>query len=313
MKNVHKLTEGALFLAAFAVLLLITIYIPVLGVVVNLFIPLPFIMFAAKNDRKSSFVFLIGAVLISFIVGTVFAIPLTLSYGLTGIIIGDFIREKKNRIAGFIAGVIVFLITIVAQYAISVAFFEMDVIKESLGAFEESIDMSFEMLEKLGQSPDPKMVEQFEASIHMLETLVPSVFVLASFMIVFITELISFPIAKRFGVDVPKWKPFRELTLPKSLLWYYLLVLIGTILLNPEVGTYWHTALINLSFILQFFMVLQGLSFIYYISYEKALPKFIPILVTVLVFLLPIVLYIVRILGIIDLGFNLRKRGAEKK
>lgn len=53
MKNAHKLTEGALFLAIFAVLLLITIYIPVLGVVVNLFIPLPFIMFSAKNDRKS--------------------------------------------------------------------------------------------------------------------------------------------------------------------------------------------------------------------------------------------------------------------
>lgn len=313
MKNVHKLTEGAILLAIFAVLLLITIYIPVVGVAVNLFISLPFIIFSSKNDRKSSLVFLIGALLISFIVGTVFAIPLAFSYGLTGIIIGDFIREKRNRIAGFMAGVIVFLITIVAQYAISVVFLDMDIIKESIRAFEESIDKSIEILGSFGQSPNPTMIEQFKASVQMLKTLIPSVFVMASILIVFIIELVSFPIAKRFGVQVPKWKPFRELSLPKSLLWYYLLVLLATLLMNPEQGTYWYTALANLSFILQFFMVFQGLSFIYYISYEKRLPKFLPIMITVFLFLLPIVLYIVRILGIIDLGFNLRKRGVEKK
>lgn len=312
MKNVHKLTEGAILLAIFAVLLLITIYVPVLGLVVNLFIALPFIMFSAKNDRKSSLVFLIGALLISFIVGTVFAIPLALSYGLTGIIIGDFIRQKKNRIAGFIAGVIVFLITIVAQYAVSVVLLDMDIIKESIQAFGESLDKSIELLENFGQTLDPTMIEQFKTSIQMLETLIPSVFVMASFLIVLIIELVSFPIAKRFGLDVPRWKPFRELTLPRSLLWYYLLVLLATLLLNPEQGTYWYTALANLSFILQFFMVFQGLSFVYYISYQKGFPRFVPILTTVLMFLLPIVLYIVRILGIIDLGFNLRNRGVEK-
>lgn len=313
MKNAHKLTEGALFLAIFAVLLLITIYIPVLGVVVNLFIPLPFIMFSAKNDRKSSLVLLLGAIFISFIVGTVLAIPLAVSYGLTGIVIGDFIREKKSRVAGFIAGSMTFLMTLVIQYVISVVFLEMDVIQETMQIFEQSISQAMNMLEAFGQAPDPRMVEQFETSVEMLKVLVPSIFVMLSFVTVFIIELLSFPIAKRFGMTVPKWKSFRELRLPKSLLWYYLLVLIISILLNPEQGTFLYTATMNLSFILQLFMVLQGLSFIYYLSYVKEMPKIIPILVTVFTFIFPIVLYIVRILGIIDLGFDLRKRLEVKK
>ncbi len=309
MKSVHKLTEGAIFLAAFAVLLLMTIYIPLLGSVTNLFIPLPFIMFAAKNDRKSSLVFLVGALLISLIVGTVMAIPLSLLYGLTGLVIGDFIREKKKRLAGYIAGTIVFLITLVAQYAVSVAFFEIDVIKESIQLFEKSVDQTFQMMEKLGQPLDAAVVEQFNTGIQMLVTLVPSVFVMASCLMVFVIELISFPILRRFGFDVPRWKPFRELSLPKSFLWYYLIVLIAFLLFNPEQGTYWYSALLNLSFILQFFLIIQGLSFVYFFSYEKGIPKFVPILITVF---LPILLYIVRILGIIDLGFNLRKWVIEK-
>lgn len=313
MKNVHKLTEGALFLAIFAVLLLMTIYIPILGVVVNLFLALPFIMFAAKNDRKSSFVFLIGALLISLIVGTVLAIPLAVSYGLTGIVIGDFIREKKNRLSGYIAGALVFLLTLVAQYGISVAFFGMDIIGESTQMLEESIDQAFSMMGALGQAPDPVLVEQFETSIRMIQVLIPSMFVMVSFMIVLIVELVSFPIVQRFGIDAPKWKPFRELNLPRSLLWYYLLVLLATLMFNPEEGTYWYAAVINLSFILQFFMILQGLSLIYFFSYLKKWPKYLPIMITVFTFIFPFLLYIVRILGIIDLGFDIRKRIEIKK
>ncbi|WP_077215198.1 YybS family protein [Bacillus dakarensis] len=304
----RRLTEGALLLAIFAVLLLVTIYVPVLGMVVNLFLSLPFIMFSAKNNRKSSVLFLIGAIAISLIVGTVLSIPLAIAYGLTGIVIGDFIREKKSRIAGFIGGGIAFLISLVGQYAVSVAFFKVDFIKESMMLMEESIEQSTEMMSALGQSPDQAMLEQFQASIAMLEVLIPSLFVMASFMIVFFIQLLSFPIIKRFGIEVPKWMPFRELKLPKSLLWYYLIVLFISLMLNPEEGSYWFTALMNLSFILQFFMLLQGLSFIYYLSHRKKLSTFIPVLATVLTLFIPIFLYIVRLLGIIDLGFDLRKR-----
>lgn len=313
VKNVHKLTEGALFLAVFAVLMLMTLYIPILGIVSNLFLALPFIMFAAKNDRKSSIVFFIGALLISFIVGTVLALPLTFTYGLTGIVIGDFIREKKSRIGGYIAGTFAFLITTIVEYAATVTFFKIDIIKESMQALEQSVNQSKEILSGLGQTPDPKVIEQFEMGIQMLETLVPSLFVMISIMVVLIIELVSFPIAKRFGIAMPKWAPFRELKLPKSLLWYYLGVLIASLIFNPEEGTFWYTALINLAFVLQFFMVLQGLSLIFYFSYQKGYPKALPIIITVFTFLFSFLLSIVRILGIIDLGFDFRKRINEKK
>ena len=110
MKNVNQLTKGAMFLAIFSVLLLITLYIPLLGSIVNFFLPLPFILFAAKNNFKSSIVFLIASVLLSLILGSLLAIPLTLAYGSTGVAIGYLINRQKNRWTVLAAGSFVFLI-----------------------------------------------------------------------------------------------------------------------------------------------------------------------------------------------------------
>jgi uncharacterized protein YybS (DUF2232 family) len=306
--NVQKLTEGAVLLAAYTVLLLITMYIPVLGMIINLFLPLPFMIFFAKNDTKISFVFLIGSVVISLIVGSIFAVPLTLAYGLTGAVMGYLIRKEKNRGTVFMAGSLVFLLNLIVQYVVAVMFFQYNFIEEMMKAFRESVNMSLEMLESLGQDPGQKVAEQLLSSINMIETLMPSLFVIVSFIIVFLIQLVSLPILKKFGVKIGKWKAFRDLTLPKSLIWYYLAVLLISMTVNPEEGSYLFSALLNLSFILQLCMIVQGLSFIFYVSFIKGYSTAIPVTVTILSFILPIFLYVVRILGIIDLGFDLRQR-----
>jgi uncharacterized protein YybS (DUF2232 family) len=312
-ENTYRLTEGAILLAIFTVLLLITLYIPGLGLVVNFFLAMPFIMFAAKHEWKSASVFTIAAMLLSLIVGSFLAIPLALTYGITGSVMGVLIGRGKSRLAIFIAGSLVFLANTILQYAASVVLFNMNIIEEFMTSFQQSLTTSVNLLEGMGQTVDEAVLEQFENSVALMETLMPSLFVMASFMIVFFIQLICFPLLKRFGVKVPSWMPIRDMSLPKSLLWYYLISLIATMFLQPEVGSYWHWALTNLVFILQFFMLLQGYTFIAYYSYRKGYPKAVLIVTIVLSILIPLILYIIRILGIIDLGFDLRKRLEAKK
>ncbi|MBY0123634.1 YybS family protein [Bacillus sp. S/N-304-OC-R1] len=308
MKNVHKLTEGAVLLAAFAVLILITMYVPVLGLVSNLFLAVPFILFGAKNTRMFSFVFLIAAILISLIVGTLLAVPLTFTYGLTGIVIGQFIKEKRSRISSFISATLVFLATVLIQYAASIVFFKINFIKDSIDVLRDSLQQSRSLIESIGQGSGEKVIQQFEQSLQLLETITPSLFVLIALFGVLLIELVSFPIVKRFGIEIGRWKPFREMVLPKSILWYYLLAMLASFVLNPEVGSYWYTALINLGFLLQLLLILQGLSLVFFFCHKKGMSKTVPIFIMVFTFLIPIFLSIVRILGIIDLGFELRKR-----
>jgi uncharacterized protein YybS (DUF2232 family) len=308
MKNVNQLTKGAMLLAIYSVLLIITLYIPLLGTIINLFLPLPFMLFAVKNNLQSSVVFFVASVFISIILGSMLAVPLTFAYGMTGVIIGYLIRLQKNRWTILFGGSIVFLLNVIGTYIVSVVFLEKNFIKEFIDVFRESFQTSIEMMEKIGQAPNQQMIEQFETSIAMVETLIPSLFVMSSFMIVFIIMLVSMPVLKRFGVKLTDWKPLRELMLPKSLLWYYLVSTAASLIMNPEQGSYLYTALANLIYILQLCMLIQGVSLIFFFCHHKGYPKAVPVLIVVFSLLLPFLLYIIRILGIIDLGFNLRKR-----
>jgi len=308
LKNVHKLTEGAILLAVFTVLLFITIYVPLLGTVVNFFLPAPFIMYAAKNKRIDSFVFLVAASILSLIAGTLLAIPLTLSYGITGLVIGDFIQHKRSRRSTYIAGSITFLIILVIQYAITVAFFKINFIKDSMELMRESIDQSISIFKAFGQEPNEAVLNQLNQGIDLMQSLTPTIFVLFSFIIVFFIQAITFPIVKRFGIDVGKSDPIRNISLPKSLLYYFIILLFISMVFQPEMNSFIHIALSNILFILQLLMIVQGLSFVWFYSHLKEWSKAIPILLTISLFIIPIMLYLVMILGIIDLGLDWRKK-----
>ncbi|MGG0889352.1 YybS family protein [Cytobacillus horneckiae] len=310
MKNVHKLTEGAVLLAVFTVLLLMSLYIPVFGVLLTFVLPLPFILFAAKNKRSDSIVFFIAGLLFSLIVGTVISIPITLAFGLTGLVIGDLIREKKERSVTFIGGTLTFLVVSILIYAAMNVLFNINFVEEMTKVMDESIEMSRSVVDSIGAgaADTEELFTQLETTMKTMETLIPSILVMMSLSTAFIIQLIAFPIVKRFGVEVTKWNSFADLTFPKSILWYYLITIFATLMMNPEEGTFWYMALLNLSFILQMLMVIQGLSFVFFFSRLKGWPKAAPVIILILTVFMPIFLYIIRILGIIDIGFDLRKR-----
>jgi uncharacterized protein YybS (DUF2232 family) len=55
-------------------------------------------------------------------------------------------------------------------------------------------------------------------------------------------------------------------------------------------------------------LIVQGFSFLYYAAYKKGIGKGVVVAGTVICLFLPFLLYLVAIFGIIDLGFDLRRR-----
>jgi uncharacterized protein YybS (DUF2232 family) len=84
--------------------------------------------------------------------------------------------------------------------------------------------------------------------------------------------------------------------------------LLASMFFNPEEGTYLYTAIINLTYILQFLMIFQGYTFLFSFFHHNGLSKSVSVIIAIVTFLIPIFLYIIGILGIIDLGFDLRKK-----
>ncbi|MDR7000021.1 YybS family protein [Neobacillus niacini] len=313
MKNARILTEGAILLAAFTVLLLLTIYVPLLAVIINFVLPLPFIMFTSKNHIKYTVAFFVAALFISLIAGSLMGLSIMMIYGTTGAVMGYLIQKNKGRTSILISGTLTFMIGSVILYVISVAFFQFDLFHELLKAYEQYTLQSQELLKsRMTGEQYEKIVTQNANMMDMLQVSAPSVLVMGSIFSVFAIQLICFPIAKRFGISTPTWGKFRELSMPRSLLWYYLIVLAANLLSHPQKGTYYYAALINLTYILELFMVLQGFAFLYFLFHQRNISKGIRVVITLLAFI-PIFLSIIRILGIIDLGLDLRKRFEKKE
>jgi uncharacterized protein YybS (DUF2232 family) len=313
VKNVRKLTEGAMLLAVFTVIMLITFYMPLLGFL-NLFLPLPFILFAAKNDWKWTLVFLAAAIGLSLITGSILSVPTAFGFGTTGVVMGMLIRKQKDRFNVLFAGSFVFLINLIIMYGVSILFFQIDFINEMINTMKQSLNMSADMLKNLGQEKEAeRTIQQFQSAFDMFRTLLPTLLVASSFIIVFLIQMVNYPIIKRFGIEIKKWRAFKDILLPKSLLWIMLVSLLANMLINPEEGTYWFAALLNLTYILQMLMVFQGYTFLFYYFDVKGMSKAISITLAVVSFFIPILLYIIGILGIIDLGFDLRRYLVKKQ
>ena len=314
MKNVRNLTEGAILLAAFAVFLLITIYIPPLSVISVFILPLPFIMFSAKNDLKFIAVFFIAAVIISFISTSLQGLGLMALFGAAGVVMGYMTQKTQSRSAILIGGTLTFIVGLIIFYVVLVTFININFIHELNTMLSQSMKQSETILKTFGNEKQIKLIQEQNANlIKNIQQLAPGYLITVSLVYAFISQWICFPIAKRFGIKVPSWGKFRNLRLPKSLLWYYLVALGGFLLFHPQEGTYLYLVFINARFVLELFLLLQGLAFLFYIFHQRSLSKGLAVFVVILSFILPIVHYIIMILGITDLGFDFRERFVKKE
>ncbi|MGE7186344.1 YybS family protein [Peribacillus sp. NPDC006672] len=315
MNNGRRVAEGGALLALYSILLFITIYVPLLSIVTFFFLPVPFILFAIKQKLSWSMGYLFIASLLSILIGTILSVPLTLLMGATGIAIGYCLKKDKPMATAFISAVLVFLGGAIIIYAASVLITNVNYIEMALNMLKQSVENPVNIMGSLEQAQTEKIKTRMNDFIDMFYTLLPSLFVLMSVMMVLVIFLAAHPIVKRFSHKTLKWPHFRDLRLPKSLLWYYLITMLLALFVNTDKNSFVYMAITNLFFILQFFILLQGYSLIFYIAHVKSWAKAIPVLIVVFSLLLPIPIIItaVRFLGIIDLGFPFRETIKKKE
>lgn len=297
------LVQGAMMVAIFTVLLAIVMSVPIISVVAVLFAPLPIAWYSATYTRKMSVFVAVVAVVLSFLIGGVLIAPVALILAIVGLAIGDGLRLKKSKIYLFISTSIALLCTFAVEYLISLRLFEFDLIQDSLNMMKESYTASLEFVESTtGQSPltDEMLADMFQ----MVEMTVPASVTLAMLFMAIMFITANFPLLKRFGIDVPKFAAFKNLRLPRAVLWYYLIVLSINLFMRPEIGTTLNMITLNISLILWVLLTVQGLAFIFYVLDAYKSPPFLKVVTVFMA--IPLYSFVI-LIGILDLGFQMRE------
>ncbi|QBQ06588.1 DUF2232 domain-containing protein [Sporosarcina pasteurii] len=299
--NARKITYGAMMIAIFIIMVAIAAYVPLLGTIIMLFIPLPIILYRLRYDRAASIFVTIAGIILSLI-GGLFLLPIAFVFGALGFVIGETIRSQKSKLYIFMAAGLTFLIATIILYLVSVILFGINMIDELGKAIQESQDQAITFLQGIGDVPE-EIVKQMNETIQYTLMAIPSAFILSSFAFALIVILINLPIVKRLGHEVPKFPPFRLMKLPVLTVWVYMIVVLLPIFMTIEQGSTSEMTFVNASFILRFLFLIQGISFIHHLMNERKLSKWVTVLSTIIAILFsPLTV----ILGILDTGINIR-------
>lgn len=304
MKNTKQLTETAILLAIYMILFAIAFFIPLLGLLFVWVLPLPFVVNAMRNGRNATIIMLVAALVLSLFF-TLPAVLLTLTFASAGLVVGEMYRRKKSPFHILLAGTLTYIVNFLLLYILVIVFTGMNPIADSINGMKDMVGQ----LQSTPGFPEgtETQIEMFIEQLDFITYLVPSMLIISALLFAFVTQLITSFFSKRMHYEVKPWKPFSEWSLPKSVIFYYLIVLILT-LVGLEEGTTLFVLVANLDLLLGNAMVLQGFTVIYAFSKIKGWSIAVPVLITIGSFLLMFPLQLVKLLGILDLGLNLRSR-----
>ncbi|PAW38470.1 hypothetical protein CKQ70_01670 [Bacillus toyonensis] len=311
MKQTKFITEGAALLAIYAILLLISMYVPILGTVVTFALPLPFILLTIRHKLSNVLVIFVAALFVTIIVSQPMNLVKTTMFGLIGIVLGYMYKTRKKPVEILIAGTLAYLIGFVLIYVASIKFFNIDIMKQMQSVFSESMVQSEKIVSAIGMPISKEQKELLTQMNDILQSLFPSILVLVSVCFSWITVIISGSVLKKLKHDIIPWPKFKDLQLPKSIVWYYVIFILLATFIKVDPTSYLHMVFSNLYVIFALLLVLQGLTFISFLAYRKGFTRGVPIISFIVCMFIPMLFPLVTILGIIDLGISLRSKIGE--
>lgn len=305
MKDTRILTEGAILALLYTILLLISIYVPFISALAIWALPLPFVVYVVRRGLKPGGALVIVAALLTLIVAGVAALPVPFIFGTVGIVVGELFRRNMSGFSVLLGAWLTYTIHMLIVYLSLVLIVGIHPIEMSIDMMKAQMETTRSVLESFGQSGG--QLDEMENMLDRFVYLAPFMLVSVSVILALATVVLSTWLLRRLGHNVKRLPPFREWTFPRSLLWYYLAVLL-LIIVGAEEGSFLYVVIWNLFPLLELVLTVQGLAFIFYYCYEKKVATAFPVIITIVSIIITPLLNVVRILGIIDLGFDLRKR-----
>lgn len=314
MNQSRKLTDGALLTVIFIILMAIAIFVPGAILVLIFVLPLPFIIYAYRYDWQPSLIMFVAVILFALFFVSVVSLPLTVLTSIGGIMIGTATRRKLSAYETLGRGVLGYIAGLLFIYIFVVVFLGINLVHEIDVMMEESLEISQGIMKEFGfPEMTEKELEPITTRLSMVKDLIPVGIAMISIIMAFISQWLSYKFLNRVEKTQLYFPLFRNLRIPVAIIWVYFISLIIMFMdLDPNSSIY--LVVNNVLSLVGLFIVLQGFSFLFFITYQKKWPKALPIIAVVITLMLPILfINLVRILGIIDIGFGIRDRYLKEK
>jgi len=290
-----------LFVVIFA-----TIYTP-LGLITLYILPTPFILLGYNNGWVKGLLIVMMVSFLSMLMGQVVISLFLLMLGITGIIMGNMYK-KGNPLTAYITGVLLNLAFLLVGLVISNLVLGYDVVSHFKEALIEGIPSAQFLSGSVTQAEIDQVFGTYKEFISRIEMLIPFLFITYSLSTIMLNHFAASRLWKGIGGDFPTFEPIKKWSFPRSILAYYIAAFL-ILMIEPLFQIFpIQLVVVNAIPLLQVFLTIQGIAFIFFISEMRKNGKTIRILTIVGLIILPFLSQIVNIVGMLDLGLNLRKK-----
>ena len=302
--------ESGLVIAIAVILGLVSTYVPILGMLVDFFWALPFAILSVRlGIQKATYALVATTILLSLFIGPIFTIRLTLSYGLTGLMLGFAVQKNLGAVKIFMSTLMVSFASQII--AIMLLFFVMDInfMDTQIAMVKESFDQTFAIYESMGvdQAQIDQAKSQVEPAVSLLSLLMPTLLLLMAL----INTVICFYIAKwifpKLGLNVPDLPPFAQWHFPSVFLYLMVLALLGLYWGETRNLTLLYTVSVNANILALLAGFIQGMAVLSFAADRFNISKLIRRLIFLIIILNFMLFQIVAFTGLFDMFFNYRR------
>ncbi len=294
-----------------SLIFLISVFIPIIGFVAALFIPLPILFYRLRLGRINGLVIPIisSLVMVVFIGGISLDILFFAGLLLIGFILGELFElnlsiEKTTLYAsgsvvlsGLIGLIISSILTGEGVFAIVSNYVAKNleltlVLYQSMGMSQENVQLISQSLDKIQ---------------HVLVTIIPALVSTSTLFVAWISILLAKPVLKSRSLYYPDFGPLNLWKAPDYLVWVVIgcgLVLFLPIPVIKVIG-------LNGLLILMTVYFFQGIAIVSYYFNKKRFPKILRVFLYTLMALQQLILLVVIGLGFFDLWINFRRLGKQ--
>lgn len=270
MNNKLRLPQASLIAALGILLCLMTVYVPMLGIL-SIAVPVPYAIIGTLTDNKYSILSLIATFFIlMFTVNPLYSLSVCIISIIPGIFVGSSIRNKQvneefNEFEPIFVGTVVTMICVIVFFFVANIFFKTNILNEFMNIIKESINVQIDIMQKAGMS----ITEGFKATdiVNYINNMLPTMLFLQSMMIAFIIYALEVFILKRVRIVNLRLPKFTDFYLPGNAVTIsftlYILILFMDLM---QVNLHTDLIMLNLQLIFNFMFMLQGIAVsIYYL------------------------------------------------
>lgn len=304
-----SIVEAGLMSIIIFLLMMMTSFIPVLGMVGIFLLPLPITLLCLRYNKAVAFLAtIVSAILIAIFNNPITAIGLAALYGFSGMAMGYCISRKMKSLKilaiVFASNLIGILIDYGLYVYVTLGISLTSLMQQIVDSFKQSMNLYKSIGLDTSNNPAYKALEQLD--VHTILVMLPGAIIVSVLMLSLINYVITKSILSRFKYQMDSIPSFTRWYLDNRIgAMLIILICIGIILNSKHIliGEYIFYSSLSL---FQFVIMFIGLAvLVYFLKYRFNLSKGIIIIISIFLFFsqLSVILFY---LGLFDMLFDIR-------